>query len=353
MRFFAAKKRIDVYGYDAHIAIYYVGCAIYYVGCAIYYVGCAIYYVGCYTLRGLLYTTWAVIHYVGCYTLRGLLYTTWAVIYDVSCAIHYVGCVIYYAGCVIYYVGCVMHYVGCVIYCVRGLLYTMWLCYTLHGLLYTTWPVLYTTWAVIYYVGCYILRGLLYTTFQSNHQRIHLNHPKSRKASSFHEFARSTSDAWDIDDDESEEILHSVSYQTLGSKISDTEVELTSNFKRPEDNSSQTIVTSISEDQLHRVTAVTTNASLLLPIIALEIRTVRLVQQQVHCLLAGHPIRIPLDNATAVPYVNHLAEAPVVRKPLQKLQSHTFRPIIPLVARISDQNASGAPSMTLREKNAP
>ncbi|CAJ0922209.1 unnamed protein product [Ranitomeya imitator] len=50
---------------------------------------------------------------------------------------------------------------------------------------------------------------------------------------------------------------------------------------------------------------VTTNASLLLPIIVLEIRTV--VLQQVHCLLAGHPIRIQLDNATAVPYVSHLA----------------------------------------------
>ncbi|CAJ0947911.1 unnamed protein product, partial [Ranitomeya imitator] len=51
---------------------------------------------------------------------------------------------------------------------------------------------------------------------------------------------------------------------------------------------------------------VTTNASLLLPIIVLEIRTV--VLHQVHCLLAGHPIRIQLDNATAVPYVSHLAE---------------------------------------------
>ncbi|CAJ0920093.1 unnamed protein product [Ranitomeya imitator] len=36
-----------------------------------------------------------------------------------------------------------------------------------------------------------------------------------------------------------------------------------------------------------------------------QIRTV--VFHQVHCLLAGHPIRIQLDNATAVPYVSHLA----------------------------------------------
>ncbi|CAJ0950632.1 unnamed protein product [Ranitomeya imitator] len=52
---------------------------------------------------------------------------------------------------------------------------------------------------------------------------------------------------------------------------------------------------------------VTTNASLLLPIIVLGIRTVRLILQQVHCLLEGHPIRIKSDNATTVPYVNHLA----------------------------------------------
>ncbi|KAG9485439.1 hypothetical protein GDO78_008486 [Eleutherodactylus coqui] len=80
--------------------------------------------------------------------------------------------------------------------------------------------------------------------------------------------------------------------------MAETEVEIASNFRRPEENSSQTIVTSVSEDQLHRVTA----------------------------------------------------DASMLRKPLQKLQSHPFRPIIPLVARISDQNASGAPSMTLREK---
>ena len=39
-----------------------------------------------------------------------------------------------------------------------------------------------------------------------------------------------------------------------------------------------------------------------------------------------------------------------MRTPLQKQQSLPLRPIIPLVARISDQNASGAPPMTVREK---
>lgn len=39
-----------------------------------------------------------------------------------------------------------------------------------------------------------------------------------------------------------------------------------------------------------------------------------------------------------------------MRNPLHKQQSLPLRPIIPLVARISDQNASGAPPMTVREK---
>lgn len=40
----------------------------------------------------------------------------------------------------------------------------------------------------------------------------------------------------------------------------------------------------------------------------------------------------------------------LARNTLQKQQSLPVRPVIPLVARISDQNASGAPPMTVREK---
>lgn len=49
-------------------------------------------------------------------------------------------------------------------------------------------------------------------------------------------------------------------------------------------------------------------------------------------------------------YVNVCVLCPPVRGSLQKQQSLPVRPIIPLVARISDQNASGAPPMTVREK---
>ncbi|XP_018412751.1 PREDICTED: TBC1 domain family member 22B [Nanorana parkeri] len=135
-------------------------------------------------------------------------------------------------------------------------------------------------------------------SFLFNHSRTHIHHSKNRKASSFHEFARNTSDAWDInDDDESVEVLHSMSYEP---KITDGNVVdiVASHCRLQEENSNQSVTKSASEDQLHRVTA----------------------------------------------------DPTLMRKPLQKLQPHPFRPIIPLIARISDQNASGAPSMNVREK---
>ncbi|XP_074092486.1 TBC1 domain family member 22B isoform X2 [Macrotis lagotis] len=132
---------------------------------------------------------------------------------------------------------------------------------------------------------------------------------KNKKASSFHEFARNTSDAWDIGDDEDEDFSTS-SFQTLNSKVAlataaqvlenhsklrvkpersqSTATEITANFK---------VIKSSSDAQLSRNSGDT-------------------------CL----------------------------RNPLHKQQSLPLRPIIPLVARISDQNASGAPPMTVREK---
>ncbi|XP_063309086.1 TBC1 domain family member 22B isoform X2 [Pelobates fuscus] len=127
-------------------------------------------------------------------------------------------------------------------------------------------------------------------------------HPKSRKASSFHEFARNTSDAWNIEEDERDEAQHPPFYQTLNSRVAEvTAVKvIESHFKLQEENRCQasSVIKSMSEDQLHRITA---------------------------------------DDL-------------ILRKSLQKQQSLPLRPIIPLVARISDQNASGAPPMTVREK---
>uniref|UniRef100_A0A4W6BQF2 TBC1 domain family member 22B n=1 Tax=Lates calcarifer TaxID=8187 RepID=A0A4W6BQF2_LATCA len=99
--------------------------------------------------------------------------------------------------------------------------------------------------------------------------KLKFNNLKSKKASSFHEFARSTNDAWDIDDEEDEDFLGTPApASTLPSDL---------------------------------------------------------------------PIFLVL------PFTVHST--------LQKQQSLPVRPIIPLVARISDQNASGAPPMTVREKS--
>uniref|UniRef100_A0A671U4R0 TBC1 domain family member 22B n=1 Tax=Sparus aurata TaxID=8175 RepID=A0A671U4R0_SPAAU len=113
------------------------------------------------------------------------------------------------------------------------------------------------------------------------------NNHKSKKASSFHEFARSTNDAWDIDDEDEEDFLpsglHSTSTQIQVSE-EDTEYEHVN----------------------------------------------------------GKVVRSSSDA--------HLNTSSV-RATLQKQHTLPVRPIIPLVARISDQNASGAPPMTVREKS--
>lgn len=55
------------------------------------------------------------------------------------------------------------------------------------------------------------------------------NNLKTKKASSFHEFARSTNDAWDIDDEEDEEFLAPASSLPAGlhSAVSQSQVEIT------------------------------------------------------------------------------------------------------------------------------
>ena len=57
------------------------------------------------------------------------------------------------------------------------------------------------------------------------------------------------------------------------------------------------------------------------------------------CVCLTSPVSSPIAHP-------HL----LVRSSLQKQQSLPVRPIVPLVARISDQNSSGAPPMTIREK---
>uniref|UniRef100_A0A671QDC3 TBC1 domain family member 22B-like n=1 Tax=Sinocyclocheilus anshuiensis TaxID=1608454 RepID=A0A671QDC3_9TELE len=105
---------------------------------------------------------------------------------------------------------------------------------------------------------------------------------KSKKPSTFHEFARSTNDAWDIDDEE-DDSMFSLKHTNPNQDRLDIE----------SGPANGRVVKSSSDAQLN--------------------------------VNAAH-------------------------NTLQKQQSLPVRPVIPLVARISDQNASGAPPMTVREK---
>ncbi|XP_072292292.1 TBC1 domain family member 22B-like isoform X2 [Eucyclogobius newberryi] len=124
--------------------------------------------------------------------------------------------------------------------------------------------------------------------------KLNLNSLKTKKASSFHEFARSTSDAWDIEDEEDEEAgppaMPSLCAQSQA-RSSSTVSSLPQSVS-PED-----------DDVVYNGTISDSDLQ---------------------------------DSGP---------ERPSPPRPLP------CRPIIPLVARISDQNSSGAPPMTVREKS--
>ncbi|XP_063095027.1 TBC1 domain family member 22B isoform X6 [Cavia porcellus] len=132
---------------------------------------------------------------------------------------------------------------------------------------------------------------------------------KSKKASSFHEFARNTSDAWDIGDDE-EEDFSSPSFQTLNSKVA-----------------------------LATAAQVLENHSKL-----------RVKPERSQSTTSEVPASYKVIKSSSDAQLSRNSSDTCLRNPLHKQQSLPLRPIIPLVARISDQNASGAPPMTVREK---
>ncbi|XP_065554479.1 TBC1 domain family member 22B isoform X6 [Lathamus discolor] len=134
---------------------------------------------------------------------------------------------------------------------------------------------------------------------------------KSKKASSFHEFARNTSDAWDIGDDEDDDFSSSSSsFQTLNSKVAKaTAAQVLENHSK-----------------------------------------LRAKPERAQSALGDMPTNCKVIKSSSEAQLSRTSEEACVRTPLQKQQSLPLRPVIPLVARISDQNASGAPPMTVREK---
>ncbi|XP_078806076.1 TBC1 domain family member 22B isoform X2 [Oryzias latipes] len=152
-----------------------------------------------------------------------------------------------------------------------------------------------------------------------------LNNVKTKKASSFHEFATSTNDAWDIDDEEDEDFCWTPT------PASSTPSGLDSASSLHKQNQHQA-------DDPGRVLSQTLAPS---TEVGLDLQDVQ--EEDVdHELVNGRLVKSCSDADLG---------SSSVRSPLQKQQSLPVRPIIPLVARISDQNASGAPPMTVREKN--
>ncbi|XP_046890128.1 TBC1 domain family member 22B [Hypomesus transpacificus] len=151
-----------------------------------------------------------------------------------------------------------------------------------------------------------------------------VNHLKTKKASSFHEFARSTNDAWDIEDEEDEDFLDAAVHPS----------------------SLPTGLPSSSHTQLpfppHQEPSEAGPGDRLPPLVQDHQGPEDPPQQEEEVPVNG---RVVKSNSEA-----HL-NVSAVRSPLQKQQSLPVRPIVPLVARISDQNASGAPPMTVREKS--
>ncbi|KAL2103418.1 hypothetical protein ACEWY4_000286 [Coilia grayii] len=160
---------------------------------------------------------------------------------------------------------------------------------------------------------------------------------KSKKASSFLEFARSTNDAWDIDDEEDEDLFMAAAPPVPPSHPRPAAVTVPLPPSNPDSDSESHPSESHPTDTLGSLGSETCHD---------EQRTEgrstngRVVKSNSDAQLNTSSVRSSLQKQQSLPV-----------RPIQKQQSLPVRPIIPLVARISDQNASGAPPMTVREKS--
>uniref|UniRef100_A0A8D0F7A5 Uncharacterized protein n=1 Tax=Strix occidentalis caurina TaxID=311401 RepID=A0A8D0F7A5_STROC len=153
-----------------------------------------------------------------------------------------------------------------------------------------------------------LLDPWLTKNFIKDHSKANALPMKSKQASSFHEFACNTSDAWDVGDDEDEDFSSSSSsLQTLNSKVAKaTAAQVLENHSK-----------------------------------------LRAKPERAQSALSDVPTNCKVIKSSSEAQLSRTA---CVWTPLQKQQSLPLQPIIPLVTRISDQNASGAPPMMLREK---
>nr|XP_061779269.1 TBC1 domain family member 22B-like isoform X1 [Nerophis lumbriciformis] len=168
--------------------------------------------------------------------------------------------------------------------------------------------------------------------------KLKFNNLKSKKTSSFHEFARSTNDAWDIDDDQEDDDFFGgpALCSTLPSGFTPKQVA----------TSTSLIVFNAFKEVVQKIPQqLSTTKGNVYDVFSAE-------QHGGMSHLTGEDAEHEHVNGKVVKSNSevHLSSSSV-RSTLQKQQSLPVRPIIPLVARISDQNASGAPPMTVREKS--
>ncbi|KAM6976981.1 TBC1 domain family member 22B [Aplochiton taeniatus] len=154
---------------------------------------------------------------------------------------------------------------------------------------------------------------------------------KSKKASSFHEFARSTNDAWDIEDEVDDDFL---------SLPASRPSSLSHAQDRPRQQQHYHQDIEPCSELCDRLPPPMAGEGLELQGEAGEGEA-----QEGEAEAGEVNGRVTKSNSEA-----HL-NTTSVRCTLQKRQSLPVRAILPLVARISDQNASGAPPMTVREKS--
>ncbi|TWW57250.1 TBC1 domain family member 22B [Takifugu flavidus] len=171
-----------------------------------------------------------------------------------------------------------------------------------------------------------------------------LNNLKTKKASSFHEFAHSTSDAWDIGEEEDEESLRSpapsatppdLSMQTKNHRC-DTETSC-----RPEPPSSDSRHFQEENKELQHLNRKVIRST--------SDTQVSSSSDTFTYVASPHSFGSKLIEPDQSWLQNFICVGNAFS--LLKQSALPVRPLIPLVARISDQNASGALPMTVREKS--
>ncbi|KAK0151994.1 TBC1 domain family member 22B [Merluccius polli] len=173
-------------------------------------------------------------------------------------------------------------------------------------------------------------------TFPKEASKSNFNNLKSKKPSSFHEFARSTNDAWDIDDEEDEDFLAAHAHHQSQPPSLHSSPPL-------QQSPGQSLYQADNADRqtTNRLTPPGAGGPNPLEEHEPDYEEEEQQEEEEEC---GHINgRVVKSSSDA-----HLSNSSV-RSTLQK--SLPVRPIIPLIARISDQNASGAPPMTVREKS--